>query len=165
MKRMSKPASCVVVAALALSGAAAAQSGPNPKLHCQFVSASSPEALGDREGHAIAVNTYSCRVEGGPGDGGVLTGTTIAEWDKGSAVVLSSSGVMRKPGAVMAFQHTEGKMSLVLTDGKVSGMTGTGRGRYTLASGSAAAMAGAPYSFSLRTTGPGLFVVDVRHDD
>ena len=97
-------------------------------------------------------------------DGGILTGITIAEWDKGHAVVLSATGITRKPGAVTAYQQTEGKSSLVMTDDKPSGMTGSGRGRYTLATGSAAALAGKTYSYTFSMTGPNQFVVEVKHD-
>lgn len=158
--------SCLCAAALALASAGAvAQSGSTVKLHCFSVGNGAPaEALGDREGHAVSEGQVTCRVEGGPMDGGIYTGTTIAEWDKGSAVVLSASGIARKPGAVVASQTTEGKQSLAMTDGKVTGMTGSGRGRYTLATGSAASLAGKTYSYTFSTTGPGQFVVDVKYD-
>lgn len=157
--------SCVCVAAFALlSAVAAAQSGTTARLHCHQVGNSLPEALGDREGHAVSVGEITCRVEGGPGDGGVLTGVAINEWDKGQAVVLSGSGVTRKPGGISAYQHTEGKLSVVMADGKVTGMTGSGRGRVTLATGTVAALAGKTYSYTFNTTGPGLFVVDVKYD-
>lgn len=153
-----------VVAFALVSAGASGQAGPTARLHCQAVGGGAPEALGDREGHAIAAGTYSCRVEGGPGDGGIVTGTAIFEWDKGQAVLLSGMGINRKPGAVSAYQHLEGKQSLVMTDGKVSGFTGSGRGRYTLATGSMAAMAGKTYSFTFSSTGPGQFTVDLKSD-
>ena len=43
-------------------------------------------------------------------------------------------------------------------------MTGSGRGRYTLATGSAAALAGKTYSYTFSMTGPNQFVVEVKHD-
>jgi hypothetical protein len=157
--------SCICLAAFALvSAGAAAQSGATAKLYCHTVGNGAPEALGDREGHTVAVGQFTCRVEGGLTDGGILTGTTINEWDKGNAVVLSASGITRKPGAVTAYQILEGKQSLVMTDGKPTGITGSGRGRYTLATGSAASLAGKTYSYTFSTTGPGQFVVDVKQD-
>jgi hypothetical protein len=63
---------------------------------------------------------------------------------------LSGLGVTRKPGATTAHQHTEGKQSLVMTDGKVTG--------------AAAANNGKTYSTTLRTTAPGQFIVDVKND-
>jgi len=107
------------------------QSAQSGRLLCHAVGSGPTEPLGDREGHAIAVSEFACRVEGGPTDGGVLTGTTITEWDKTNGTVLSGVGVTRKPGATTAYQHTEGKTSLTLVDGKVTGSTGSGRGRMT----------------------------------
>jgi len=156
---------CIAIAGLALaSGTALAQSAPSSRLFCHVVGNSPPEPLGDREGHSISVGEITCRVEGGPGDGGVLTGTTIYEWDKTSGVLLSGIGVTRKPGATSAYQHTEGKIALVVADGKVTGSTGSGRGRTTVATGAAAALSGKAYSYTFKTTGPGQFVVDVKYD-
>lgn len=152
------------VAAFALASAGAAAQGVTARLYCHTVGNGTAEALGDREGHTIAAGQFTCRVEGGPGDGGVLTGTNIVEWDKAQGVVLSGSGVTRKPGAVTAYQIVEAKSSLLMTDGKVTGVTGAGRGRFTLATGAAAAYAGKGFSYTLNTTGPGQFVVDVKYD-
>jgi hypothetical protein len=52
----------------------------------------------------------------------------------------------------------------VLTDGKVSGSSGQGKGRTTMASGAAAVLAGKRYSYSFAATRPGPFGVDVRYD-
>lgn len=156
---------CAGTAALALIAFTAfAQPAPTIRLYCHAVGGSAPEALGDREGHSVSVGEITCRVEGGPGDGGVMTGTTIYEWDKGNATLLSGIGVTRKPGATSTYQHSEGKMSLVMTDGKVSGSTGLGRGRYTMATGAAASLAGKTYSYTFKTTGPGQILVEVRND-
>ncbi len=154
---------CVAALTLASTGVAA-QSGSTAKLYCHLVGSATPEPLGDRDGHAISIGEITCRVEGGPGDGGVLTGTTVYEWDKGSAVMLSGIGITRKPGATTAYQHIEGKQSLVMADGKVTGATGSGRGRYTMAIGTAASMFGKTYSYTFSTTGPGQFIVDVKND-
>lgn len=132
------------------------------KLQCQSVGNSAPEPLGDREGHTISVLEYNCRTEGGPLDGAVLTGMSASEWDKGSANILSAQGIYRKPGGTAVFQHTEGKNTLIMADGKVTGWSGTGRGTYKLATGSAASLAGKGYSYSARSTGVGLFTVDVK---
>ena len=53
------------------------------KLVCQEVGgAGNPEPAGDREGHMISVDHYSCRMEGGPMDGAVVTGGDITDWGK-----------------------------------------------------------------------------------
>ena len=140
------------------------QSKATARLHCHTVGSAPPEPLGDREGHSVSVSQFACRVEGGPTDGGVLTGTTIVEWDKGNGIILSGSGVTRKPGATTAFQHSEGKVALILSEGKVVGSTGSGRGRMTMATGTASSLAGKTYSYSAKTVGPGQSVVEVTYD-
>ena len=69
----------------------------------------------------------------------------------------------REGHAVSVSQHSC-RVEGGLTDGKPSGMTGSGRGRYTLATGSAAALAGKTYSYTFSMTGPNQFVVEVKHD-
>jgi hypothetical protein len=94
----------------------------------------------------------------------VLTGTTIYEWDRTNGVLLSGLGVTRKPGATTAYEHSGGKISLIIADGKVAGSTFSGRGRITMATGAAASLQGKTYSYSGKTTGPGQFNVDVKYD-
>ncbi len=67
MNCKSQLSTVIAFAALTLGSAGAfAQSGATAKLYCHAVGASPPEALGDREGHAITVGEITCRVEGGP---------------------------------------------------------------------------------------------------
>ena len=80
------------------------------KYACQNVGAFSLEPLGDREGHSISVGQFSCRVESGPMSGGGVSGTAIWEWDKTNAVLVSGSGVFRKPGATVVYQDLSGKL-------------------------------------------------------
>jgi len=132
------------------------------KFSCQGVGSSPPEPIGDREGHSISSGEVSCRAEGGPLIGGVMTGTTMYEWDKGSGVMLSGSGIIRKPGATTAYRINEGKIALIVTDGKVTGSTSSGKGVYTMATGSAASLAGKSFTYSTRPTAPGQFTIDVK---
>jgi hypothetical protein len=74
--------------------------------------------------------------------GGVATGTDIWKWDGTNAVEISASGVERKPGATLVYRGTEGKLSLTITGGKVTGWTGSGKGVDSIATGSAASLAG-----------------------
>ena len=153
----------LIISALAvLCAAASAQSGPSHRLVCQSIGNGAAEPLGDREGHALSVGNFTCRTEGGPLDGGVLTGATNWEYDKLGAVGLSGSGVTRKPGAMAAYMNTESKPTMTLVDGKITGFTGTGRGRYPLATGAAAALNGKAYSYTFGSTGAGQFAVDVK---
>jgi hypothetical protein len=127
---------------------------------CQGLGSGAPEPLGDREGHTIVVGEYSCRADSGPMSGAVGTGTNIWEWDGPNAVERSDSGVLRKPGATVVWQGTEGKLALTMTDGKVTGWTGSGKGVNVIATGSAASSAGKPYAWTAKSTGPGTFTIE-----
>jgi hypothetical protein len=152
----------IATAAIAFSGfAPIAVAQENAfTLTCQEVGVGPPEPLADREGHSISVGQYSCRADSGPLGGGVLTGANTWEWDKGSAVLLTGNGVTRKPGSTGVYQITEGKLALTMADGKVTGVTSSGRGAYLLATGGFASVAGKPFSYTTKTTGPGQFVVE-----
>jgi len=157
--------SCIGIAGCwVMCASAFAQSGQSFRLLCQSVGSSTPEPLGDRDGHSISVAEVSCRVEGGLMDGGILTGTGITEWDKTNGVLLAGSGVTRKPGATTAYRNTEARVALTLSDGKVVGSSGSGRGLFTLATGAAAALGAKTYSYTFKSVGPGQAVFDVKID-
>lgn len=128
---------------------------------CQDVGVSPSEPLGDREGHAISVVEYSCRVDSGPLSGGVMTGTAIWEWDKTNAVMLSNSGVIRKPGSTAVYV-SDGKNALTIADGKVTGFTASGRGSWPMAIGGAASLAGKSFTWTAKSTGPGQYDVELK---
>jgi len=156
---------CICISGFSLlATSATAQSTLTIRLHCSSIGYSPAEPLGDREGHSISVGEVACRVEGGPNDGGVLTGTIVYEWDKTNATLLSGIGITRKPGSISAYQHSEGKASLVIKNGKVAGITGSGRGRYTIAAGGASSLAGRTYTYTYRSIGPGQTLAEVRLD-
>ncbi len=157
--------SCIGIAGfVVMSASAFAQSGLSFRLLCFTVGGGAPEPLGDRDGHSISAGEASCRVEGGVMDGGILTGTAIFEWEKTNGVLLSGSGVTRKPGATAAYQNTEAKIALTLSDGKVVGSSGSGRGRYTMTTGAAAALSGKTYAYTFKSVGPGQIAYDVKID-
>jgi hypothetical protein len=131
---------------------------------CQAVGNPQPEPLGDREGHSLDVETYSCRIDGGTLNGGVATGDGMWEWDGPKAVRISSSGVIRKPGAVAAYSGGTGNISLIMTDGKVTGWTASGTGKYVLGTGAWAPLAGKTDSWTAKPTGPGMFSVEQKFD-
>ena len=56
----------------------------------------------------------------------------------------------------------DGKISLTVTDGKVTGWTGSGRNTYELATGSAASLAGKSTTYTAKSTGPGQFTMEVK---
>lgn len=165
MNRSIKTICGVVVVALATAAASAlAQTPITGKAYCVSVGMSPMEPIGDRAGHALQVATYSCRSEGGPMDGGVMTGSNIYEWDGGKAVLLSATGVGRKPGSILSFLATEGTTTLIMTEGKVTGFTGLGKGIVKFASGSAAVLNGKTYSYTARPISPVQFVIETTYD-
>jgi len=159
ISRLAKAAGATLLCLLGTGAYAQAYSW---KLQCQSVGGGAQEALGDREGHTVSVGNYNCRTEGGPVDGPVLTGYAVWEWDKGNAVNVGGFGVYRKPGAMLVYQHIEGKMALIMDNGKVTGRKATGGVNYTMATGSAAVLKGKKVSYASSSTGPGLFVVELK---
>ena len=148
----------------AIAFALAVSSATAEELHghnvCRNVGAFTPEQLGDREGHALSIGQASCQGAEGPGAGAVLTEGSMWEWDGPKAKELSDYGVWRKPGATMAFQHTDGTLELTMTDGKPSGWTASGHGIVTLATGSWASFNGKTYEWTGKGTGPNVFEAD-----
>ena len=154
-------------AALALASvafSAMAQAPLTQKAVCVFVGVGAMEPIGDRSGHGLRVSPYSCLVENGPMEGAVMTGTNIYEWDGAKAVVLSGDGVGRKPGSLTSFKVIEGGTALTMTDGKVTGFTGSGKGVVSLATGSAAVLKGKTYSYTARSISPVQFVIETTYD-
>jgi hypothetical protein len=131
---------------------------------CQLVGGPQSEPLGDRDGHMLSITQISCVANTGTLSGGVLTGSSIYEVDKGAGVLITASGVIKKPGQTAVYAATEGKLALVMTDGKVTGTTTSGRGSYPIATGSWSALAGKSFTFSSHPTGPGLFEIDVTRE-
>jgi hypothetical protein len=162
MRIVSSVLRITTAVAFALVAVSASGQEKSFSFSCQSVGSSPPEPLGDREGHSISSSMVSCRAEGGPLIGGVLTGTTTYEWEKGAGVLLAGSGIIRKPGATTAYRIIEGKIALIMTDGKVTGSTGSGKGVYTMATGTAATLAGKTFTYSTRPTAPGQFAIDVK---
>ena len=163
----SLPSICGIATALiALSATApsAVAQENTAALTCQAIGWGDgpPEPLGDREGHGITVGEYSCRVNSGPQSGGVSTGTIIWEWDGTNAVELSESGVIRKPGSTLVYRGTEGKLALTMADGKVTGATASLKGQQQVGTGSAASLAGKPYTATSKSTGPSQWTVEVK---
>ncbi len=140
----------------ALSGEVVAQAAASHKLLCSPMGAPSTwEPVGDRAGHNIQVTRTTCRVEGGPLDGGLVAVNGTWEYDGPNGALLSGDGVIRKSGALAAVRATAGTLVFTMKDGAPTGWTASGKGAFTMASGSAAALAGKTYSWTARPTGPG----------
>jgi hypothetical protein len=134
------------------------------KLICQDVGAGAPEPAGDREGHMISVDHYSCRMEGGPMDGALVTGGDVIDWDKTNGVEVLGDAAVRKPGGFAVDQDTEGKFGVTVADGKVTGFTGAGKVHWVIATGSAAPLAGKTFDYTLKSTGAGQWEADATSE-
>jgi hypothetical protein len=149
---------CGFVAAVAVVGVApGAVADEVAKNICQEIGHAGPESLGDREGHAIAIVSASCRIQSGPLEGGVLTAQYIWEWDKTTATMIFGGGVVRKAGSTVVYQYTTGDIALTMADGKVTGFTSSGKGRWAVATGSAAPLAGKSFTWASKPAGFGQY--------
>lgn len=157
-------ASSVATVALAFAGGAqrAAAQDMTFASPCSIVGSAAPEPIGDREGHAIFVEEDICRFDSGPFAGGVMTATSTWEFDKANAVLVSSSAVFRKPGAIAVGRLSEGRINLTITDGKVSDIMSWVRGDWPITSGSVASLAGKSFTATGKDTGPGQFVLEYK---
>jgi hypothetical protein len=129
---------------------------------CTIVGVGPAEPLGDRDGHAISEALYSCLATSGPLSGGVWTETIVWEWSKNNGVLISSAGIVRKPGVIAAVQLTEQKLDRIVTGGKVTGAVGAGHGTFPIAVGPAASLAGKSFTYSVKTTGPNQFTLEMN---
>ena len=123
------------------------------KLTCMSTGSLAPEAVGDRDGHFIQSVIGTCTIEGGPLDGAVMTQNTVWDADKGTATIPSGNGVVRKPGGVAVYQTSGGTRNLVIKDGKVAGWMASGKGVYTMATGTLSAVSGKTFSWTGKSTG------------
>ena len=87
----------------------------------------------------------------------------MLEWDGPKAKELSAYGVKRKPGATLAFEHTDGTVEVTMTDGKPSGWTASGHGVVTLATGSWVSLNGKKFEWTGKGTGPNVFEGDYTY--
>jgi len=89
---------------------------------------------------------------------------TIWEADKSGAILLAGEAVTRKPGGMVVNTLTDGKLELMMSDGKVVGVTSTGHSRYLMAVGSGATVAGKAFVFNTKSTGPGQYSIEVKRE-
>ena len=88
---------------------------------CQEVGgAGDPEPAGDREGHMVSVDHYSCRMEGGPMDARRRNRRGCHRLDKSTGTLVLGDAVVRKPGGFAAYQDAAGTVALTIADGKVT---------------------------------------------
>jgi hypothetical protein len=153
--------SLAFVAVLAIPACVYAQTTPAYKIHCMTTGTNAMEPIGDRSGHSISVGQSTCKVDGGPLDGGLMTASAVYEWDGVNGVSKASNGVVRKPGAMAIYVNTDFKTTLTMAEGKVIGSVSSGSGHFILATGTAASLADKAYSFTGKSTGPGQVTLEI----
>ena len=88
------------------------------------------------------IGEYSCKIVDGQGVGGIITGSSVWEWDGAKANLLSGYGVTRGPDFTDVFHAVDGKAELIMSEGKPTGWTSSGTAVLNLATGSAASSKG-----------------------
>ena len=149
----------IATAAIALTAVAPSAAG-----QCNMDSHSFASTLGrplclspldNREGHAIRIARSVARR--------TLLGHQrrhlyeLPHLRNGQSEWRSALGRRRPPQArrTVVFQLGEGKLAPIITDGKVTGVTGTGRGSYVMAVGTSSSLAGKSFTYSSKPDGPG----------
>ena len=123
------------------------------RYECNLIGPTSPEPIGDRNGHSLLVIQYSCVGVDGLLKGAVYTASSISEWDGPKAVYVSGGGIHRTPGGLAVTQLTEGTGSIGMQDGKPTGNESSGKAVFKFASGILAALSGKAVRFTSKSTG------------
>ena len=122
------------------------------------------EPLGGQAGPMMSVGDYACVATSGPMAGGVDTGRAVLVFDQSGGKLMTGTGVIRKPDATAAYVVTDEKFDFVTSDGKVAGVKSIGHGRYVLATGSAASLAGRSFTIETEPAGPNQFIVNEKYE-
>lgn len=147
---------------LVLASSIYAQDG-GEQYACNFVGGRVPEPFG--EGLSLHVNEFNCKLETGSLAGGILTGTQVYEFKGPNGRLLVGSGVFRYPGYTYIFQNLEGTTAVAMKDGKPVGAAGAGKGIIKAAAGKGKEEHdGKTYIYSVKTTGPASFVINLTYD-
>ncbi len=131
---------------------------------CYDVGASAPEPLGAQPGPVMIISDYVCVATSGPMKGGVDTGRAVSVFDKSGGKLATGTGVIRKPDGTAVYLMTDQKLELMMSEGKVVGVTSSGHGRYVLAEGSAASLSGKAFTINTKTTGPHEFTINEKYE-
>jgi hypothetical protein len=91
---------------------------------CQTIGDSHDDPIGDKEGHVLDSVSYTCRIEGGPLNGGVVNGTEIAEWTGAKYVRIAAMGVVRKPGAIAIYSGGSASSTPIMRAARRSARSG-----------------------------------------
>jgi hypothetical protein len=106
------------------------------------MSASTREAVGDRDGHMIATGQSVCTGTSGVLKDAVWVFSVLFSYDKTEGTLIDSPGIAKKPGTIVVTKAVDGNQTLVMTDGKLTGYSGSSHIAFPIATGDAAALSG-----------------------
>ena len=113
-----------------------------------------------RQGQTAELSHFKCRVSGGLLDGFVATGTNILEPHERGAQLVGSTVIAQKADSTLAYEVNDATRRLITNKGGVVRWESTGTGVYRRATGSAAPLAGKPFTALVRSAGPRAFTID-----
>lgn len=161
----ARTAIATTLAALAaILPSAAFSQAPTLRTVCTNHGPNVVEPIPDREGQSLLAAEATCVIQGGPMDGAVESQSNLWHYDKGSGTLLAGHAVARRPGQIAAAMTTSGTLTFQMTEGRVTGWSATGKGRYLLGTAAAASLAGRSFSWTATPTGPRSYVVAVTLD-
>ncbi len=146
---------CGIASILMISSSAMAQEDQTT-WNCVPVtmSASTREAVGDRDGHMIATGQSVCTGTSGILKDAVWTFSVLFSYDKTEGTLIDSSGIARKPGTIVVTKLIDGHQTLVMTDGKLTGYSGSSHIAFPIATGDAAALGGKTVEATWKNNAP-----------
>jgi hypothetical protein len=150
---------CSALSLIGASGFALAET--IGRYECSFIGTASQEPIGDRTGHSLSSNQYSCFGVDGLLKGSVYTGSSIGEWEGPQGTFFYSGGIHRAPGGLAVTQFTEGTGSLIMKDGQAAGFEASGKTVFKFASGTLAALSGKIVKFATKSTDVGRFNIEL----
>ena len=141
--KTTKISLCSIAAILMISSSAMAQE-EQIVWNCvpSTMSASTREAVGDRDGHMIATGQSVCTGTAGILKDSVWTFSVLFSYDKTEGTLIDGSGIAKKPGTIVVTKFLDVKQTLFMTDGKLTGYSGAGHIQFPIATGDAVALAG-----------------------
>lgn len=149
----------LMCSALALIGTTSlAHSDTLGRYECNIVGVGSPEPIGD--GHGLMSYQFSCYGVDGLLKGAVYSAVHVSEWDGPKGTLLLAGGVHRVAGGFAVTQMMDGTATVNMKDGKLAGVTSSGKAMFKLGTGNLAALSGKAAKFTSKSTGHNRFELE-----
>ncbi|MCP3475955.1 hypothetical protein NLM33_37590 [Bradyrhizobium sp. CCGUVB1N3] len=127
------------------------------RYECNVFGLPDQDQIGDRNGHALISQQYTCLGTYGMLKGAVYSAMVIGEADGPQTSYFFGGGIHRTSGGLAVTQLVESKGAVMMKDGIPSGIATSGRVLVKFASGSLTALSGKTLNFSSKSTGPNRF--------